>query len=118
VALKGRVLHVLLLKREFVGLDGALECVETICQLLDVAREESQFRALLKGKGFAYPLLGPLFMGTLLNWQREPTRLQLVHCSLPSSPVASHLIFLRRHSSQARETFDLLRGAMDPSGVP
>lgn len=80
-----------------------------------------------------HPLLGPLFIGILLNMQAAPTLLQLEHWSAPDSVVASHRIyveprlsirqisgcsrqnkhtFFRRHSSQALDTFDLFLGAL------
>lgn len=40
------VLEVLRLQRDLVGLDGALERVESICELLDVARRGGQRSAL------------------------------------------------------------------------
>lgn len=40
------VLEVLRLQRDLIGLDGALERVESICELLDVARRGGQRSAL------------------------------------------------------------------------
>jgi hypothetical protein len=54
-----------------------------------------------------YPLLGPLFNGCLLKAQASPLLEQCEHGAVPVSSSASHRIFLRRHSSQARDTLDL-----------
>ena len=85
---------------------------------------------------FSYPLLGPRFIGTRLNWHTTPRRLQLEHVSRPVSELASHRTcrrkrvlvwmftiafewgryrtFFRRHSSQALEIFDRLRALCSP----
>lgn len=36
-----------------------------------------------------YPLLGPRFIGTRLNWQATPRRRQFEHVSIPVSVLAS-----------------------------
>ena len=60
----------------------------------------------------AYPLLGPRFCGTLLKRHWAEERLQFEHGCSPASDWASHLIFLRRHSSQARDTLERFRGGV------
>ncbi len=63
----------------------------------------------------SYPLLGPLFIGTLLNWHRVPTRLQFEHCSTPDSDVASQRIFIvsvvkntsRIHGDEVPSSYDI-----------
>jgi hypothetical protein len=65
-----------------------------------------------EGNMQTHPLLGPRFCGTRLNRHCALDRRQLEQgCSL-ASDWASHLIFLRRHSSQARDTLDRFRGGV------
>lgn len=70
---------------------------------------------ILCARSLMYPLLGPRFCGILLNSHALCARLQLVHATSPGSKNASHLTFFRRHSSQARETFDRFLGGMPSS---
>jgi hypothetical protein len=60
----------------------------------------------------AYPLLGPRFWGTRLKRHWVLDRRQFEQGRSVASDWASHLIFLRRHSSQARDTLDRLRGGV------
>lgn len=42
-----------------------------------------------------YPLLGPRFIGTRLNWQATPRRRQFEHVSIPVSVLASQRTYSR-----------------------
>jgi hypothetical protein len=80
---------------ELVGLwrlDLAFKRVQTICELFDVACSGSAYHVVSSMKKSTHPLLGPRFIGCLLNWHRAPVLLQLEQASGPFSLVASHLI--------------------------
>lgn len=64
------------------------------------------------GLDLTYPLLGPRFCGTRLNKHWAFERRQLEQGWSVASDWASHLIFLRRHSSHARDTLDRFRGGV------
>lgn len=74
-------------------LDLALKGVQTVCQFFDIAAT-CQFAALwcLRRK-HTHPLLGPRFIGCLLNWHLAPVLLQLEQASGPFSLVASQRIY-------------------------
>jgi hypothetical protein len=80
---------------ELVGLwrlDLAFKRVQTICELFYVACSRSAYHVVSSMKKSTHPLLGPRFIGCLLNWHRAPVLLQLEQASGPFSLVASHLI--------------------------
>ena len=70
-----------------------LKGIETFRELFDVS--EVKYKLVMNfdlRDTIPYPLLGPRFIGTLLKEHLEPTRLQLEHCSILVSDVASHRI--------------------------
>jgi hypothetical protein len=113
-----RTIMQIVCNRYFTCLHCPFELTQAIGKFFDVTEVVGQYALSELQTITTYPLLGPRFIGTLLNWQVVPTRLQLEHESSPASPVASHRIFFRRHSSHALDTFDLFLGAIEPSGVP
>lgn len=73
-------------------LDLALERVEPVCKFFDVAGLLSARWILSLERDETHPLLGPRFMGCLLNRHVAPVLLQLEQASGPFSLVASHRI--------------------------
>lgn len=101
--------------------------VQTVSKLFYISGQTVSYAIESTSWGCTYPLLGPRFIGCLLNWQRAPVRLQLEQASGPFSLVASHRIWEAVSHAPRRRCNDrgaylfapaLVAGARDFGALP